>query len=83
MYYTVFNVNRGKLKTIQARIPEPIFDEIEERIETGTYASVSEIVRDALRRLIAEQSRAVLREMTKRSGITEDELMNKLNKIRD
>ena len=82
MYYTVLNVNSSKLKTIQARIPEPVFDEIEERIETGTYASVSEIVRDALRRLIAEQNREILRELTKNSNIKEDELIAEWNKMR-
>ncbi|MBL7206197.1 MAG: ribbon-helix-helix protein, CopG family [Candidatus Aenigmarchaeota archaeon] len=71
-----------KLKTIQARIPEKLYEELEQRVELGMYASTSEVMRDALRKMFVEQSRTFLRDLAKEKGIKKEELLEELWKIR-
>ena len=67
---------------IQARIPLKLNKEIEQQIKSGLYSNKSEVVRDALRKMFAENSREILREIAKRSGISERSMINELKKIR-
>ena len=71
-----------KLRTIQARVPEKLYREVEQRIEFGIYASTSEVIRDALRKMFAEQSREFLRLLVKEAGLSKKDMLNELWKIR-
>lgn len=81
MYYTI-DMAETKLRTLQARVPEALYEEVEERIELGLYASVSEIVREALRKMIASQSRSFLIDLTAKSGISKEEMLKELKRVR-
>jgi putative addiction module CopG family antidote len=71
-----------ELKPVQARIPENVEAELDDLVESGMYASRSEVVREALRKLIAENRRESLRELADRAGVDEDEMLNELDDIR-
>ncbi len=70
------------LKPVQARIPETLEREIDELVESGGYASRSEVVREALRKLLAENRRESLRELTERAGVSEEEMLDELDEVR-
>lgn len=72
-----------ELKPVQARIPENVEDELDRLVESGRYASRSEAIREALRKLLAEESRASLRELAMRAGVREDEMLEELEDVRD
>ena len=80
MYYNIMTETR--LKTLQARVPAALYEEIEERIELGLYASVSELVREALRKMMAAQSRNFLIDLTAKSGISKEEMLKELKRVR-
>lgn len=69
-------------KILQARIPRRLYERVENRIKLGLYSNKSEIVREALRRMFAEQSREFLRELIEKTGMTEREMLKELRKIR-
>ena len=69
-------------KLIQARVPERLYREIEKRVVSGMYENKSEVIRDALRKLLAEHSRDSLREFARKTGITEKEMLKELKKLR-
>ena len=71
-----------KLKTIQARIPEQLYKNVEEMVKEGLYATTSEAVRDCLRKMFAEKHREILREEVKKQGITQETMLNEWEKIR-
>jgi putative addiction module CopG family antidote len=71
-----------ELKPVQARIPETVENELDQLVESGMYASRSEVIREALRKLIAENRRDTLRELTDRAGVDEDELLEELDDVR-
>ncbi len=67
---------------IQARVPTKLNREIEQQVKSGLYSNKSELVRDALRKMFAENGREILRELAKRSGISERSMLNELKNIR-
>ena len=67
---------------IQARIPLKLNKEIEDKIKSGLYSNKSEVVRDALRKMFAESSREILREIVRKSGISEKSMLRELDKMR-
>ena len=69
-------------KLIQARVPEKLYREIEKRVVSGMYENKSEVIRDAIRKLLAEHGRDSLREFAKKAGITEKEMLKELKKLR-
>jgi Arc/MetJ-type ribon-helix-helix transcriptional regulator len=71
-----------ELKPVQARIPESVERELDDLVESGMYASRSEVIREAVRNLIAENRRDAVRELTKRAGVEEDEMLDELDDIR-
>ena len=71
-----------ELKPIQARIPESVEHELDQLVESGMYASRSEVIREALRKLLAENRRESLRELADRAGVNEDELLEELDDVR-
>ncbi len=46
-------------KTIQARIPEKLYEDLEDRIKSGIYSNRSEVIREALRKLFSEERKDV------------------------
>ncbi|MGM0510937.1 MAG: ribbon-helix-helix domain-containing protein [Thermoplasmatota archaeon] len=71
------------LKNVQARVPEELYEEIDRRIESGMYASKSEVIREALRKMFAEQSRSFLRDLVEELEITKEEMLDEWIKVRE
>ncbi len=71
-----------KLKTIQARIPEGLYRNVEEMVEEGLYATTSEAVRDSIRRTFAEQNRIFLRNLANRHGVSKEKTIEEWERIR-
>lgn len=71
-----------ELKPVQARIPENVESELDELVDSGTYASRSEVIREALRGLLAENRRESLRELAERAGVEEDDMLDELDDVR-
>ncbi len=71
-----------ELKPVQARIPESVDEELNALVESGMYASRSEVIREALRKLLAENRRESLRELAERAGVGEEEMLEELDDVR-
>ncbi|MDZ7687209.1 MAG: ribbon-helix-helix domain-containing protein [Halobacteriales archaeon] len=71
-----------ELKPVQARIPESVERELDELVESGAYASKSEVIREALRKLLAENRRDAVREFAKNAGVSEEEMLDELDEVR-
>lgn len=71
-----------ELKPVQARIPESVDTELDQLVESGMYASRSEVIREALRKLLAENRRESLRELAESAGVDEDEMLDELDDVR-
>lgn len=71
-----------ELKPVQARIPESVEEELDQLVESEMYASRSEVIREALRKLLAENRRESLRELAERAGVGEDEMLDELDDVR-
>ncbi|MBN2014595.1 MAG: hypothetical protein JW778_05400 [Candidatus Altiarchaeota archaeon] len=69
-------------KTIEAKIPKKLYENIEERIKLGLYDSVDDVVSDALKKMSAEQSRNFLRRLAKLAMISEKDMLRELEKVR-
>ncbi len=70
------------LKSIQARVPDELYEEIDRRIDSGMYTSKSEVIREALRKLFAEQSRSFLRDLVNEMELSEEEMIEEWIKVR-
>lgn len=67
---------------IVAQIPEDIYRNINEEIRLGVFSDTSEAVVSALKKAYARKSRTFLRWLVKKEGITEDEMLKGLEKMR-
>jgi Arc/MetJ-type ribon-helix-helix transcriptional regulator len=67
---------------IVAQIPEDIYRNINEEIKLGIFSNESEAVVSALKKAYARKSRAFLKWLMKKEGITEAEMLKELKKIR-
>ncbi|MFZ6016870.1 MAG: hypothetical protein ACOYU0_04495 [Nitrospirota bacterium] len=67
---------------IVAQIPEDIYRNINEEIKLGVFSDVSEAVVSALKKAYARKSRAFLRWLMKKEGISEAEMLKELEKMR-
>jgi len=67
---------------VEAQIPEEIYKNILEEIELGIFSNESEAVVPALKKSYARKSRSFLKWLMKKEGITEDEMLKALKKIR-
>jgi Arc/MetJ-type ribon-helix-helix transcriptional regulator len=67
---------------IVAQIPEDIYRNINEEIKLGIFSNESEAVVSALKKAYARKSRAFLKWLMKKEGITENEMLKELKKIR-
>lgn len=71
-----------ELTPVQARIPESVERELDELVASGRYASKSEAIREALRTLLAENRREAVRDLARRAGVEEDEMLDELDDVR-
>ncbi|MFB6283331.1 MAG: ribbon-helix-helix domain-containing protein [Halobacteria archaeon] len=71
------------MSSIQARVSQDLEDEVDRLVESGLYENRSEVVREALRKMIAQQKRETLSELTERMRIEEGDLLEELRSIRD
>jgi Arc/MetJ-type ribon-helix-helix transcriptional regulator len=67
---------------IEAQVPEEVYKNILEEVRLGIFSNESEAVVSALKKAYARKSRSFLRWLMKKEGITEDEMLNELKKIR-
>jgi Arc/MetJ-type ribon-helix-helix transcriptional regulator len=67
---------------IVARIPDEIYKNIDEEIKLGIFSDTSEAVVSALKKAYARKSRSFLRWLMKKEGISENDLLGELGKIR-
>jgi Arc/MetJ-type ribon-helix-helix transcriptional regulator len=76
-------IDLERLKTVQVKVPEKLYNEIQGRIEIGIYVDQSEVLKEALKKMFAEESREFLREIVKRKRITKKEMLKEWKKIRE
>ena len=76
-------IDLERLKTVQVKVPERLYNEIQGRIKIGIYADQSEVLKEALKKMFAEESREFLREIVKRKRITKKEMLKEWKKIRE
>ena len=70
------------MKVIQAKIPDELSKEVEDLINFGIFKDTSEVVKVALKKMLAEQSREYLRGLAKSAGIQENEMLKEWKMIR-
>lgn len=70
------------MKVIQATIPDGLRKEVEDLVKSGVFKDTSEVVRVALKKMLAQQSREYLRELTQRAGIKKSEMLKEWERIR-
>jgi len=73
---------RCVMPRVEAQIPEEIYKNILKEIELGIFSNESEAVVSALKKSYARKSRSFLKWLMKKEGITEDEMLKALKKIR-
>ena len=71
------------MKVIQATISDEINRDVEELVKIGIYRDTSEVVKAALKKMLAEQSREYLREITSIAGIKERDMLKEWKRIRE
>ena len=48
-------IDLERLKTVQVKVPERLYNEIQGRIEVGIYADQSEVLKEALKKMRKEK----------------------------
>lgn len=67
---------------IVAQVSEDIYKNITEEVKLGVFSDTTEAVNTALRKVYAQKSRAYLRWLMKKEGITESEMLKELAALR-
>ena len=70
------------MANLQANVSQNLKREIANLVKLGLFKSESEVVQVALKKMLAEQSRDYLRDLTKRLKISKKEMLKELEKIR-
>ncbi len=70
------------MTTLQATVPVDIVKDVNRLIKLRLFKDESEVIRVALRKMLAEQSRDYLRDLTRVAGIKEKEMVDEWKKIR-
>lgn len=71
------------MRTLQTKVPEYLYREVEELVKLGLFRNNSEVLRAALKKTLAEQSREYLRDLVERMGIIEKEMLKTLKEVRE
>jgi len=67
---------------VMAQIPDDIYKNIDEEVKLGIFSSPSEAINAALKKAYAGKSRAYLRWLMKKEGITEAAMLKELDALR-
>ena len=70
------------MANLQANISQNLKREVSVLIKLGVFKDESEVIQVALKKMLAEQSREYLRDLTKREKITKREMLKEWEKIR-
>jgi Arc/MetJ-type ribon-helix-helix transcriptional regulator len=63
-------------------IPDDLYKKIEEEVKMGLFSDVSEAINAGLRKAYAKKSKAYLRWLMKKEGITEASMLKEIENIR-
>lgn len=67
---------------VTAQISDDDYKKLEEEVKLGIFQNVSEAISAAIRKTYAKKSRAYLKWLMKREGITEASMLEELKAIR-
>jgi len=67
---------------VTAQISDDDFKKLEEEVNLGIFQNVSEAISSAVRKMYAKKSRAYLKWIIKKEGITEASMLEELKTIR-
>jgi Arc/MetJ-type ribon-helix-helix transcriptional regulator len=67
---------------VTAQISDDDFKKLEEEVKLGIFQNVSEAISSAIRKMYAKKSRAYLKWIIKKEGITEASMLEELKTIR-
>lgn len=67
---------------VAADIPDDLYKKIEEEVRLGIFPDVSKAINAALKKAYAKKSRAYLRWLMRKEGITEAAMLKELENIR-
>jgi len=67
---------------VTAQISDDDFKKLEEEVKLGIFQNVSEAISSAVRKMYAKKSRAYLKWIIKKEGITEASMLEELKTIR-
>jgi Arc/MetJ-type ribon-helix-helix transcriptional regulator len=67
---------------IAAQISKDIYKKIDEEIKLGIFPDISAAINAALRKAYAEKSRAYLRWLMKKEGVTEASMLKEIANLR-
>jgi len=67
---------------VMAQIPDDIYKNIDEEVKLGIFSSPSEAINATLKKAYAGKSRAYLRWLIKKEGITEASMLQDLATLR-
>ena len=63
-------------------IPDDLYKSIEEEVRLGIFPDISEAINAAIRKAYAEKSRAYLRWLIKKEGISEASMLKEFKNVR-
>ena len=72
----------ARMPKVATDIPDNLYKKIEEEVRRGIFTDVSEAINAALKKAYAKKSRAYLRWLIKKEGITEAAMLKELENIR-
>jgi len=67
---------------VSAQISEEIYERIDEEVKLGIFRTASEAINAALKKTYAGKSRAYLKRLLKKEGITEGSMLKELETVR-
>jgi len=70
------------MANLQANVSQNLKREVTNLVKLGLFKSESEVVQVALKKMLAEQSRDYLRDLTRRLKISKKEMLKEWKKIR-
>ena len=70
------------MTTLQATVPVDIVKDVNRLIKLRLFKDESEVIRVALRKMLAEQSRDYLCDLARNTGIKKEEMIDEWKKIR-
>ena len=72
----------ASVKLLEAKIPQNLYIEIEERVRLGLFSTESDVISSALKKAFAEEAREFLRKLAKSMKISKASLLADWKRIR-